>query len=74
MSTLKEAFDSRNMTVLEASKLGAKYQTLYKQYLGERNVGPRAAILYERILGIPRSETRPDLWPPTEAEVSDHAG
>ncbi|MCR5562055.1 MAG: helix-turn-helix domain-containing protein [Desulfovibrio sp.] len=73
MNTLKEALDTRGLTVNEASKLGAKYQTLYKQYLGDRNVGPQTALFYERILGIPRSEIRPDLWPPAHTETSDHA-
>lgn len=60
---LKKALDSRGITVLEASKKGASYQTLRKQYLGERAVGLKTVLLYERILDIPRYELRPDLWP-----------
>lgn len=62
-NTLKIALDVRGLTVLEASKKGAPYQTLRKQYLGERAVGWKSALRYESILGIPRSELRPDLWP-----------
>lgn len=60
---MKEALDSRGLTVLGASKMGANYQTLRKHYRGERNVGERSVLLYERVLGIPRYELRPDLWP-----------
>lgn len=44
--------------------MGVPFHNIYKQYKGERGVGPNSALLYERILGIPRSELRPDLWPP----------
>lgn len=66
MNTLKQAFDRRGLTPAEAARKGGNYQTLWKQYRGERRVGPTAAMLYERLLGIPRSELRPDIWPPTE--------
>ncbi len=64
MNTLKKAFERRGLTCIEAARLGAPYQTLYKQYRGDRNVGVQSALLYEQLLGIPRSELRPDLWPP----------
>lgn len=64
-NTLKHALDDRGLTVLEASKKGAPYQTLRKHYLGERSVGWKSALRYENVLGIPRSELRPDLWPPS---------
>ena len=64
MNTLKKALEKRGLTCLTASRLGAPYQTLYKQYRGERNIGVQSALLYERLLGIPRHELRPDLWPP----------
>lgn len=65
MNTLKKAFERRGLTCALAARLGAPYQTLYKQYRGDRNIGVRSALLYEQLLGIPRSELRPDLWPPT---------
>ena len=78
MNTLKKAFERRGLTCIEAPRLGAPYQTLYKQYRGDRNVGVQSALLYEQLLGIPRSELRPDLWPPaapstpTEPEEVNH--
>lgn len=63
MNNLRKAFESRGLTCAEAARLGASYQTVYKQFHGERNIGVRSALLYERVLGIPRSELRPDLWP-----------
>lgn len=79
MNNLKEALERRGLTCALAARLGAPYQTIYKQYKGDRNVGVRSALLYESVLGIPRSELRPDLWPPvspstpTEPEESHHA-
>ena len=64
MNTLKDAFERRGLTLAEAARRGGNYQTLWKQYRGERRVGPTAAMLYERLFGIPRSELRPDIWPP----------
>lgn len=64
MNTLKEALDSRGITPNQASKLGLNYSTVLKTYKGLRSVTPAYAIRYELILGIPRSELRPDMWPP----------
>lgn len=66
MNVLKEALDRRGLTCPEAARRGVPYHNLIKQYKGTRSVGPKAAILYEKVLGIPRSELRPDLWPPEE--------
>lgn len=66
MNTLKESLDRRGLTVPEASKKGVPYHALYKQYAGLRTVGVRCALLYESVLGIPRSELRPDIWPPSQ--------
>ena len=63
MNNLKIAFDSRGITPAEAARKAGNYQTLWKQYRGEREIGVRSALLYERLIGIPRSELRPDLWP-----------
>lgn len=69
MNTLQKALDKRGLTPLEAAKKGVPYHNIFKQYQGIRNVGPKAAILYEEVLGIPRSELRPDLWPPAREKV-----
>lgn len=58
------ALDRRGLTPVEAHHLGMPYQSVYRQYRGQRKPSGEFAILYERILGIPRWEIRPDLWPP----------
>lgn len=68
MNRLKIALDKRGLTYLEASKMGVPYHNIQKQYRGMRSVGPKSAMLYEQVLGIPRSELRPDLWPPPARE------
>ena len=68
MNKLRKALEKRGLSCLDAAKKGVPYHNLYKQYRGLRGVGPAAAILYERILDIPRSELRPDLWPPQEPQ------
>ena len=72
MTYLQKALDERGLTPKDAAKRGGglKYVTLYQQYHGIRPVGPNAAILYEQVLGIPRSELRPDLWPPEAGGVT----
>ena len=67
MKTLKQIFDERGWTLQDGAKRGVPYHNLQKQLNGTRGVGPRSAILYEEKLGIPRSELRPDLWPPMKA-------
>lgn len=64
MNRLKLALQSRGLTPSEAAKTGLSLTTVQKHYYGSREVGPMYALKYERILGIPRSELRPDLWPP----------
>ncbi len=74
MNRLREALDRRGLSCIEAANKGVPYHNLYKQYKGIRGVGPGAAILYELVLNIPRSELRPDLWPPTEAAPATPPG
>ena len=65
MNNFAKALNARGLSVREAArKPGCKYVTVYKHYKDERNVGVKAALLYEEALGIPRSELRPDIWPP----------
>lgn len=61
---LKTALKNRNIRLSEASKMGIAYGTIYSHYRGSRNLSADAAIAYEELLGIPRHELRPDLWPP----------
>ena len=74
MNRLKEIFDAMGITPLSASKQGLPYHALFKQYKGERNVGPKCAILYEQVLGIPRSKLRPDIWPDTDISANQQTG
>ena len=63
METLKQVFERRGLTLAEAVKRGVPYHALYKQLKGERSVGVVCALRYHRVLGIPLSELRPDIWP-----------
>lgn len=45
-------------------KFGISYPTFFQHLTGSRRISPEMAIFYEKKLGIPRSELRPDLWPP----------
>lgn len=65
---VKTALDSYGITPLEAHKRGMPYQSVYRQYRGERKPSGEYALLYEKLLGIPRSKIRPDLWPPDESQ------
>lgn len=64
MKSIKQIFEERGLTLAAAAKRGVPYHALQKQLKGVRNVGVKSAILYEEKLGIPRSELRPDIWPP----------
>ena len=65
LSNLKKAMDARNIqpVSLRAQK-EIDYSTMLRHYKGLREISGRDAIKYEKLLGIPRSELRPDLWPP----------
>lgn len=64
---VRDALDRRGITPIEAHRRGMPYQSVYRQYHGTRKLSAEYAITYEQVLGIPREELRPDLWPPTEA-------
>lgn len=71
MNNFAKALNSRGLTVNDAAKIhGCKYATLYKHYKGDRVVGAKSAVLYEKYLGIPRSELRPDLWPQQSTDIT----
>ena len=46
---------------------------VYRHCRGEK-ISAESAVLYAKTLGIPRSEIRPDLWPPTEAASTTRPG
>ena len=62
MKTFREIFSRLGISAREAARRGIPYDTLCKHLQGAREVGPKAALRYEKVLGIPRWEMRPDLW------------
>ena len=76
MCTLvKKSFDARGLTPAEAArKLGMLYVHVWRHYTGRRGITAEYAIKYEKALGIPRSELRPDLWPPASSDRQDQEG
>lgn len=69
MNTFKHALESRGLTVIEASKQGLPYSTVRKHWLGERELGVKSVLRYEKVLGIPRSELMPEFWPPAAPNI-----
>ena len=64
MNTLKKIFEAHGWKIsIICKEKGIPYTTLWQHYRGTRKVTPEMAIRYESLLGIPRSELRPDLWP-----------
>ena len=63
MDTLKQIFERHGLTLADAVRMGVPYHALYKQLRGERSVGVVCAMRYHKVLGIPLSELRPDIWP-----------
>lgn len=62
---LEKSFAKRGLTISGVCHThGLIYQTVWQHFNGLRRVKAEQAIKYELILGIPRSELRPDLWPP----------
>lgn len=71
MNTVQRALIKHGFTPSEAAKRGMPFQSVYKQFKGERVPSGEFALLYEQKLGIPRWEIRPDLWSP-EMFPEDH--
>lgn len=64
MTNLAKALSDRGLSVNQAFQMsGICYDIIWKHKRGKRGVSPEMAILYEKKLGIPRYELRPDLWP-----------
>ena len=62
--SFKDILAKHGLTVLTASKKsGILYQCIYQHARGFRKVSAEDAVKYENLLGIPRNEIRPDLWP-----------
>lgn len=66
-SVLKQAMDKRHLPSKILRKIkGIHYTYSLRHYKGERQISANHALIYERELGISRSELRPDFWPPEE--------
>lgn len=74
MNKFKLALEQRGLSPADVAQKGALLTTVQKHFYGSRNVGPVSAILYEQLIGIPRSELRPDLWPPATATPATQRG
>lgn len=73
-SSLWQALTERNLSVNQAAKAsGIRYDTIWKHCMGLRGISPAMALEYEAKLGIPKSELRPDLWPPRFAQQAAFA-
>ena len=63
-SRLAKALKLKGLDIMTASKFsGISYSTIYQHCIGKREVSPRLAIIYEKLLKIPKSYLRPDIWP-----------
>lgn len=65
MSTpLNGILRKRGLRIADASRMsGIPYVTIAQHVRGTRGISAVQATKYELLLGIPRSELRPDLWP-----------
>lgn len=62
MTNVAQIFSRYGVTALSAYKAGMSYQTVWCHLRGTRKVSAQNALNYERLVGIPRWELRPDLW------------
>lgn len=69
MKTVKEIFGRYGITCVDCRQRGISYQTAYFHWSGRRRVSAAQAIRYEKLMGIPRWELRPDLWEPPHGEA-----
>lgn len=68
-NSFREILTRYGYTANDAVSAGINRNTLQKHLSGERNIGVKMALLYERLLHIPRYVLRPDLWEETTHAV-----
>ena len=73
MTRLQRVFERYGYTVNGAAQKGIPYCSIWQQWIGRRTVGVKTALRYEKVLGIPRWELRPDLWEPPAGTATDGA-
>lgn len=72
---LKDILRARGLSIADASRAsGIPYVTIAQHARGARGISAALAIKYERLLGIPRSALRPDLWPPQRPPAASFPG
>lgn len=66
---------ARGLTFRELTEAcgGRSLNAVYRHCKGAK-IAAESAIIYSQNLGIPLSELRPDLWPPTSAAPSSTSG
>lgn len=65
MNTLKEFLKEKGLSIAKASRsFNIPYPTLYQHINGHREISAEMAKQYSKIMGIPLSSLRPDLWEP----------
>lgn len=69
MKTVKEIFEKYGVTRAACRRCGMNYQTVQSHYNGTRQMKAEQALAYEKLMGIPRWELRPDLWEPPHGEA-----
>lgn len=73
MNKLQELISTRGLSLQQvADATGIKYSTVFRHADGSRNISGEMAVLYERGLGVPRAELRPDLFgdlPPAVSRI-----
>ena len=60
---LRVAIQKRGWSLRDLLDKGIPYGTLVSHYYGNKTPSGDYALKYEKFLGIPRQEIRPDLWP-----------
>lgn len=74
MKTVKEIFGRHGVTCADCARRGISYQTAYAHFRGRRKVKPEQALRYEKLMGIPRWELRPDIWEPPHGQEESVPG
>jgi len=64
--TFEKYFPHRGDLKKASRDSGIPYVTLIQHANNLRRVAPESAVKYEALLGIPRWELRPDVWPPPQ--------
>ncbi len=60
---LAKFLDAHDISMAKAARMiGYSYAIVHRHCTGKSQISVKAAMLYEKKLGIPRSTLRPDVW------------